>query len=161
METLLLHRDIKDCGTMDGFRGQSQLSARQKEILYTFNIIDAYAEDLYLEPPLTGTEALLRQCEDILPELAECQCPFSADTWKGLGEIRDGFMELVEEKFGADDSFLEELNFESLDSEEKSSLSRKMNLFSQYMPSYIADIAKTAISIIKAVLPKLDSMPGA
>ena len=34
---------------MDSIKGQPQLSARQKEILYAFDVIHTYGEDLQLE----------------------------------------------------------------------------------------------------------------
>ena len=146
---------------MDSIKGQPQLSARQKEILYAFDVIHTYGEDLQLEVLPAETEALLRQCNNILPKVSECHGPITTDTWNGLGNIRDGLLELVEEKLGADHNLPKTLKFDSLDSEEMSELSHNMNTISASVPRSLAEVAKTAIIIIKAVLSCQDSTPGA
>ena len=87
---------------MDVPKGQSQLSARQKDILYMFDILGTYGEDLQLEVSPAETETLLRECDNVLVKLLECESSINADTWKELGHIRDGLVALVEKNFGAD-----------------------------------------------------------
>ncbi len=126
-----------------------------------FDILGTYGEDLQLEVSPAETETLLRECDNVLVKLLECESSINADTWKELGHIRDGLVALVEKNFGADSNFSNELKFESLNSTEMSSLSSTMNIMSANMPNFVAEMAKSGIVIIKAVLSRLDNKPGA
>ena len=134
------------------FVAQDQLSGRQKQILYTFAMLETYGEDLVLKVSPAETEALLHECENMLPKVSESQAPISAETWIWLGDIRDGFVRLVEKSFEAGHEFPDKLKFETLDSMERSSLSRSMNTIRQNAPSSTSDIAETAIVIIQDII---------
>ena len=68
--------------------GKGLLSDTQKQILYTFDALGTYGEDLQLEVSPVEVEALLRQCSEMLRKLTTCKIPISVDTWTGLGKIR-------------------------------------------------------------------------
>ncbi len=61
-------------------------------------------------------------------------------------------MELAEKKFGVDNIFCKELKFDSLDSKKRGSLSRTMNMLAQNLPSAVAQMAISAVAIIKNVI---------
>ena len=149
-----VHRADGSCllGIAGGIEKESQLSDRQKQIMYTFAMIHTYGEDLDLKVSPAETEALLHECENMLPKVTECHGPIDADTWEGLGKIRDGVVDLIERNFEAGHEFPDKLKFETLDSMENSSLSRSMNIIRRNAPSSTADIAKTAIVIIKDII---------
>ncbi len=101
-------------------------------------MLNTNGDDLYLDFSRAEAEALLRECDNVLPKVSECHGPIDADTWDGLGKIRDGLVELSEKKFGADNNLSTMLKFDRLDSQEMSSLSHDMNV-SASEPSSVAE----------------------
>ena len=115
-------------------------------------MLQTYGEDLHLKVSPAETEALLQECEKILPRVSEFQGPIDANTWEELGKIRDGVVELFEKNFEADSEFPDKLKFETLDSLEKSGLSRSMHTICQNEPGSVAVMARVAIAIIKDII---------
>ena len=128
-----------------------RLSAREQQILYTFDVL-VYGEGLGLTVSPAETEGLLCECTRVLPKLSECQGPISASMWKELGGIRDALVELVDEKLGADDMCSKMLKFESLDSKDISSQSRNMDAANELMPRIISGMARSAVITIQEII---------
>ena len=66
--------------------------------------------------------------------------------------LRDGLVKLVEQKLGPGHNMSSTLKFDSLDQEEKGSLSHNMNIISQSVPRSLVELAKSAIVIIQSTI---------
>ena len=133
------------------------MSARDLEIMYTLDVIDEYGSCLDSslqdhEVSAAEIEGLVLECCDLLPRVSESQDPISEDTWIGLGKIRDGLVELAEKKLGAEHNLSKVLNFNRLDSEEISLLSKSMSNMWESAPCSFSWVAKNGISIIQDIM---------
>ena len=136
---------------------KGQISARELEIMYTLDVVDEYGSCLDSslqdhEVSAAEIEDLLRGCCDMMPRVSESQNPISKDTWIGLGKIRDGLVELVEKKLGAEHNLSKVLNFNRLDSEEISLLSKSMSNMWESAPCSFSWVTKNGISIIQDII---------
>lgn len=132
------------------------MSARELEIMYTLDVIDEYGSCLdsslhHHEVSAAEIEDLVLECCEMMPTVSESQDPISKNTWIGLGKIRDGLVELAEKKLGAEHTLSKVLNFNRLDSEEISLLSKSMSNMWESAPCYFSEVAENGISIIKDI----------
>ena len=133
--------------------------------MHAFVSMDEYGSGLHLllkehNVTLAETEALLRECRNMLPKVSDHRVPISDDVWKGLGRITDGLLDLVEQKLGAEHNLSKTMDFDRLDSKEYNLLSGSMNRLWESAPGIYADSAKYGILNMIDVLSDLESRPG-
>ena len=71
-----------------------------------------------------------------------------------LGKVRDGYVQLMEDKLGADNTLVKRLKFDSLDSKDSSHLRRKLSILYEHSFGFLSNTAGHAVSIIKGIVPE-------
>ena len=153
------------CPAVDSKAGDGHIDSLHK-IIHAFDTVSRYgssfqAEVQELKVSATKTSALQQDIGKMASTLRKMQIsmpPTMPHLWDDLGDIRDAFLALLEEKLGACHSLCKELRFESSDKKEVARICKNLDSIIQAAPMFLAASLTNSIMAMEAIVKMISGM---